>query len=123
MASLRLIEELTAAAHGIAITVIGAEPEPAYNRVLLSALLAGEMDTSEVMMKPRSWYAERSVVLHTGGRAVAIDTRRRQVYPAQGAPVSFDRLVLATGASAVRLPLPGNDLPGVLTFRDFHDVA
>ena len=49
--------------------------------------------------------------------------RAREVVLSNGASLAYDRLVLATGSSAVRLPIPGRDLPGVLTFRDCEDVA
>ena len=54
------------------------------------------------------------VELHPGGRSVMLRS---------GASLAYDRLVLATGSTAVRLPIPGRDLPGVVTFRDLEDVA
>ena len=67
MCSLRLLEELTAVAAGrFEITVIGAEPSPAYNRVLLSPMLAGELATSDVALKPASWYAQNGITLAHG---------------------------------------------------------
>ena len=80
MAGLRLLEELVALAPGrFDITAIGAEAEPAYNRVLLSSLLAGEIGAGDVAMRPRGWYAEHGIALRTGEPAVALDSRRRQV--------------------------------------------
>ena len=67
MCSLRLLEELTVVAAGkFEITVIGAEPSPAYNRVLLSPMLAGELATGDVALKPASWYAQNAITLCTG---------------------------------------------------------
>ena len=124
MAGLRLLEEMLALAPGqFDITVIGAEPEPAYNRVLLSSLLAGEIGAADVEMRPRAWYAEHGIVLRTGQPAVALDAATRQLVLRDGETVAFDACVLATGSEPIRLPLPGNALAGVTTFRTLADVA
>ena len=124
MAGLRLLEEVVALAPGrFDITVIGAEPEPAYNRVLLSSLLAGEIGAGDVAMRPRAWYAEHGIALRTGEPAVALDTVRRQVQLRDGDSVPFDRCVLATGSEPIRLAVPGHSLAGVMTFRTLADVA
>ena len=124
MAGLKLIEELQALAPDrFDITVIGAEPEPAYNRVLLSSLLAGEVARADVQLKTRAWYGDHAIRLETGRTAVALDTARRAVTLCDGEAVPFDRLVLATGADPIRLPLPGGALAGVMTFRTLDDIA
>jgi nitrite reductase (NADH) large subunit len=120
MTGLRFLEELDCSR--FAVTVIGAEPEPAYNRVLLSSLLAGEISTDDVMMRPRSWYADRGLDLRTGVRVTALDVARRELQLSDGGIVSFDSLVLATGARPIRLKMPGDHLTGVMTFRTSADV-
>jgi nitrite reductase (NADH) large subunit len=105
------------------ITVIGAEPEPAYNRVLLSSLLAGEIGADDLQMRPRAWYAEHGIALRTGQPAVALDTAMRRITLRDGEVVPFDACVLATGSEPIRLALPGNALAGVTTFRTLADVA
>jgi nitrite reductase (NADH) large subunit len=123
MCSLRLLEELTALAAGaFEITVIGAEAVPAYNRVLLSPLLAGELTLADVELKPADWYAQNGVDLRTGLSVVALDVRQRTATLGDGSRVPFDVCVLATGSDPIRLPLPGNDLDGVLTFRSLQDA-
>lgn len=124
MAGLRLLEELAArpAADRFAVTVIGAEPQPAYNRVLLSAALAGDTVRADLALRPAAWYAERGHRLVLGDPAVALDPGVRTVTTASGSTFGFDRLVLATGSQAIRLPVPGHDLPGVVTFRDLADL-
>jgi nitrite reductase (NADH) large subunit len=104
------------------ITVIGAETRPAYNRILLSPLLAGEMAWEDVRLKPAEWYAERGIRLVLGDAVAALDTAARTVTLASGTMLPFDRCVLATGSAPVLLPIPGNHLPGVRTFRDVADV-
>ena len=124
MAGLRFLEELVRRAPGrFDVTVVGAEPDPAYNRVLLSSLLAGDIGVGDVELKPREWYAEHGVALVTGQPACALDAAQRTVTLGNGEVLGFDRLVLATGSDAIRLPLPGRDLAGVMTFRSLADIA
>jgi nitrite reductase [NAD(P)H] large subunit len=124
MAAARLVEELTARAPGrYAISVVGEEPSLAYNRVLLSSLLAREIEEPDLELKPRSWWEERRVNLVCGRQANNIDVRQRIVRLRGGATLPYAKLVLATGSEPIRLPLPGADLAGVLTFRTRTDVA
>jgi nitrite reductase (NADH) large subunit len=123
MAAARLVDELGKSALGrYAIAVIGEEPRLAYNRVLLSALLAEEVGFSDIELKPARWWRDRGVTLRYGVRATAIDPSARRVTLADGTRLPFSKLVLATGSLPMRLPTPGMELPGVLTFRDIDDV-
>jgi len=124
MAAARFVEELATRALGrYAIAVVGEEPRLAYNRVLLSAVLGRDVKSSEIELKPAQWWRERGVTLLYGHAAVAIDTGIRRVRLANGMTLPFTNLVLATGSRPIRLPVPGMDLRGVLTFRDLGDVA
>jgi len=124
MAGLRFLEELVRRAPGrFEVTVVGAEPEPAYNRVLLSSLLAGDIGADDVRLRPRAWYAEHGIALVAGQPASAIDAAARSVTLGNGQVLAFDRLVMATGSDAIRLPLPGGELAGVMTFRSLADIA
>jgi nitrite reductase (NADH) large subunit len=124
MAATRLVEELVQRACGrYAIAVVGEEPRLAYNRVLLSSVLAQEVSRSEIELKPAQWLRDRGVTLLYGHRAAAIDPELRRVRLANGATLPFNTLVLATGSRSIRLNVPGMDLPGVMTFRDLGDVA
>jgi nitrite reductase (NADH) large subunit len=123
MCSLRLLEELTTIAAGeFEITVVGAEPDPAYNRVLLSPMLAGEITADDVALKPASWYTQNGISLRIGQPVTSLDAVRRIAVLSDGARLPFDICVLATGSEPVRLPLPGNDLAGVVTFRSLQDA-
>ncbi len=124
MASLRFLERLLDATPGrYAVTCIGAEPVAAYNRVLLSSLLGGEVDEAACTFRGLDWYAEHGITLVTGAPATAIDTAERIVRVGEGLVLPYDKLVLAVGSVPIRLPKPGMDLPGVITFRDLADVA
>src|SRR5436305_8904006 len=123
MAAARLVDELTKTALGrYAIAVIGDEPRLAYNRVLLSSVLAGETTTQDIELRPASWWSARGVTLKYGCRATEIDVGRRELKIAGDESIPFSKLVLTTGSSALRLNVPGADLAGVHTFRDSRDV-
>ncbi|WP_428852767.1 NAD(P)/FAD-dependent oxidoreductase [Imbroritus primus] len=123
MAGMRTVEELLAFAPELYdITVFGAEPHGNYNRILLSPVLAGEKTLADIMIHPRAWYDEHGIALHAGDPVVAIDRGRRIVRARSGLEVRYDRLLMATGSSPFMLPVPGSDLPGVVSFRDIADV-
>jgi nitrite reductase (NADH) large subunit len=124
MAAARLCERLSANALGrYAIAVIGAEPHLAYNRVLLSSVLAGEVPASDTLLKSAGWWRDRGVTLRYGAPATVVDLPNRSVTLADGKSFPFAKLVFATGSRAIRLPVAGAELPGVLTFRDLADVT
>lgn len=124
MATVRFVDELAKLALGrYAVAAVGEEPQLAYNRVLLSSVLAGEAANSDIELKPAKWWTDRGVTLLYGHRVVAIDHQIRRARLASGATLPYAHLVLATGSRPIRLPVPGNELPGVLTFRDLGDVA
>jgi nitrite reductase (NADH) large subunit len=123
MAAARLVDELAKASLGrYAIAVIGDEPRLAYNRVLLSSVLAGETAPHEIELRPASWWRDRGVTLKYGCVATEIDVGRRELKIAGEESVAFSKLVLATGSAPLRLNVPGADLGGVHTFRDSRDV-
>jgi nitrite reductase (NADH) large subunit len=123
MAGMRTVEELLTLDPGMyGITVFGAEPHGNYNRILLSPVLAGEKTVDDIMLHTREWYAANGITLHAGDPVVRIDRRRRIVHAASGLAVPYDRLLIATGSTPFIVPVPGHDLPGVIGFRDLHDV-
>src|SRR6202163_4308032 len=123
MAAARLVDELTKRAQGrYAIAVIGDEPRLAYNRVLLSSVLAGETASHDIELRPAAWWRDRGVTLKYGCVATEIDVGRRELKIANEESVAFSKLVLATGSAPLRLNVPGADLKGVHTFRDSRDV-
>src|SRR3954470_5827604 len=123
MAAARLVEELAKSALGrYAIAVIGDEPRLAYNRVLLSSVLAGETASHDIELRPAAWWQARGVTLKYGCVATEIDVGRRELKIASHESIHFSKLVLATGSSPLRLNVPGAELAGVHTFRDSRDV-
>src|SRR6201999_2847284 len=123
MAAARLVDELAKVALGrYAIAVVGDEPRLAYNRVLLSSVLAGETQSHDIELKPAGWWRDRGVTLKYGCRATEIDIGRRELKIAHEESIHYSNLILAVGSSALRLNVPGADLSGVHTFRDTRDV-
>src|ERR1700720_4385988 len=118
MAGARLGDELTKAAQGrYAIAVIGEEPRLAYNRVLLSSVLAGETASHEIELRPAAWWRDRGVTLKYGCVVSEIDVGRRGLKIANEESIAFSKLVLATGSAPLRLNVPGAELAGGPTFR------
>jgi nitrite reductase (NADH) large subunit len=123
MAGARVLEELLRLAPDLYdIAVFGAEPHPNYNRILLTPVLAGEMAFSEIVLNDLAWYARNGIRLHLGKKVVRLDRARRLAIAEDGTAERYDRLILATGSSPVILPVPGANLPGVLTYRDIADT-
>jgi len=123
MAGMRAVEEMLARAPDrYDITVIGAEPHPNYNRILLSAVLAGEKTLDEIVVNSYDWYADRGIRLIAGNRGTAIDRAGRTVALADGTSLPYDKLLLATGSKPLAPPIPGLGLPNVRAFRDIADA-
>lgn len=123
MAGMRTVEELLKLdAELYDITVFGAEPHGNYNRIMLSPVLAGEKTLDEIMINSPQWYAQHNITLHAGNPVMRIDRARRRVIAASGLSVPYDRLLLATGSDPFIIPVPGHQLPGVISFRDIEDV-
>jgi nitrite reductase (NADH) large subunit len=123
MAAARLVDELVKTSLGrYAIAVIGDEPRLAYNRVLLSSVLAGETASHEIELKPARWWRDRGVTVKYGCRVTEVDVGRNELKIASDESIEYSRLVLATGSTPLRLNVPGHDLAGVHTFRDSRDV-
>ncbi|HEX3861962.1 MAG TPA: nitrite reductase large subunit NirB [Stellaceae bacterium] len=122
MAAMRTVEELLARAPWqYDITVIGAEPHPNYNRIMLSSVLAGEKVMDDIVINPRGWYDDNFVTLITGRPVTAIDPAAKTV-SLDDDVLPYDKLLLGTGSKPMAPPIPGLQLPGVHAFRDIADV-
>ncbi|HMA70000.1 MAG TPA: FAD-dependent oxidoreductase [Xanthobacteraceae bacterium] len=123
MAGMRVIDEILARdRERFEIEVIGAEPRPNYNRILLSAVLAGEKEIDDIVVHSREWYARNDIRLAAGETVVTLDASAKTVTTAAGRTVGYDRLVLATGSRPLVPPVAGLDLPGVCAFRNIADL-
>ncbi|MCE7798672.1 nitrite reductase large subunit NirB [Sphingobium sufflavum] len=123
MAGCRAVEEILARdPNKFRITIFGSEPRVNYNRIMLSPLLAGEKSFDDIVINSEAWYADNGITLVAGDAIVAVDRAAQTVTSASGRTESYDRLLLATGSDPFIIPVPGKDLPGVITFRDMEDV-
>lgn len=123
MAGIRTVEELLALAPDLYdITVFGAEPHTNYNRILLSPVLTGERTLQDIVLNDEDWYARHGIRLLLDSKVMRVDRLRRVVQADDGTEAPYDRLLLATGSNPFILPVPGNDLDGVVAFRDIGDV-
>ena len=123
MAGIRTVEELLKIAPLMFdITVFGAEPYGNYNRIMLSPVLTGEKTFEEIVTHNEQWYVDNNVTLYKNKSVDVIDRIKRQVIASDGTIADYDRLLIATGSNPFVIPVPGNDLDGVVTFRDMHDV-
>ena len=123
MAGCRAVEELLARDAGrYRVTIFGAEPHVNYNRIMLSPVLAGEKTFDEIIINDRAWYADNRIDLIVADPVVAIDRSAKTVTSQSGCTVAYDKLLIATGSDPFIIPVPGKDLPGVISFRDMKDV-
>lgn len=122
MASGRFLEHLfESAPDTYDVTLFNAEARGTYNRLMLSPVLAGEIDYPEIMTHGDDWYAKHGVTCRFGEKVTGIDTGAKIVAGEQG-DVPYDELVIATGSDPFILPMPGHDLPGVISYRDVEDT-
>ncbi|WP_158849279.1 FAD-dependent oxidoreductase [Saccharothrix deserti] len=131
MAGARLADEIRRRdpkAERVSVTVLGDESHPAYNRVLLSSVVAGSLTPDAVRLHGTDWAAKHDVDLRLGGTVTKIDRTRRVVH-VDDTEVPYDALVLATGSRSWVPPTDGllngnGDLaPGVVAFRSLDDCA
>jgi nitrite reductase (NADH) large subunit len=123
MAPGRMLEHLLQEApNRYQITIFNAEPRVNYDRIMLSPVLSGEKDYEQIVIHGDGWYIKNDITLYKGHKIVAIDRAAKTVTSDHGVTESYDKLVIATGSTPIILPVPGNDLAGVLTFRDLDDV-
>jgi nitrite reductase (NADH) large subunit len=123
MAAGRVLEELFARApYRYQVTIFGAEPRVNYDRIMLSPVLAGDKRFDDIIVHNDDWYARHNVDLRKGETVIAIDRAAQTVRTQSGTVEPYDQLIVATGSRPILLPIPGAELPGVVTFRDLDDV-
>jgi 3-phenylpropionate/trans-cinnamate dioxygenase ferredoxin reductase subunit len=105
------------------VTLIGSEPVPPYQRPPLSkGWLKGESELPALLLRPASFYAANAIDLRLSSPATEIDRKSRTVALATGDRVAYDHLIIAAGARARMLPVPGGDLAGILELRTVADA-
>ena len=123
MAGVRTLEEYFKHDHDLYdITVIGSEPHPNYNRIMLSPVLASEKTIDDIILNSTEWYEQNNIELITGDAVSEISRVRKTVITESGKEFPYDRLLIATGSNPFIIPVPGADKEGVIGFRDIADV-
>ena len=102
--------------------VFNGESWPAYNRIQLSSVLAGDATESSLALSSADWYQSHNITVHHGDPVAHIDRDGQTVTTASGRVQTYDKLVIATGSRSARLGLPGEDLTNVMVFRDINDT-
>jgi len=129
MAGARTVEEILqrGGSSSFDITMFGDEPYGNYNRILLSNVVNGSQDPTEIFLNSLPWYEENGIRLFAGERVTHIDRHAKRVYGAKGTEVPYDKLIIATGSRAFIPPMEniygadGNLLDGVFGFRTLDD--
>lgn len=104
------------------ITLISDESFPLYSRCLLTYLIAGSIDEGKLYFKDEDFYKAHQIKAYLGKRAVSIDAQKREVSLEDKTKISYDKLLLATGASPKLVDIPGVDKKGVFTVRKIDDA-
>jgi 3-phenylpropionate/trans-cinnamate dioxygenase ferredoxin reductase subunit len=119
----QLADSLRAGGFAGDILLVGDEPHAPYDRPPISKqLLTDDRAVEPMFLRRPGFYDEHRVVTRLSSRATAIDRKARRVALSNGQFLDYDRLVIATGASARKLPLPGADRPGVFYLRSLDDA-
>jgi nitrite reductase (NADH) large subunit len=123
MAPGRMLEHLLELApEQFHVTIFNAEPRVNYDRIMLSPVLSGEKTFEEIVIHGDGWYIKHDITLYKGYKIKAIDRQAKTVTSESGLTVHYDKLVIATGSVPFIIPVPGNTLAGVLSYRDLDDV-
>ena len=124
MAAVRLLDELVKrqAQQRYEIVVFGDESHGGYNRIQLSHVLSGESTLDDITSHDAAWFEQHDMTWFSGRKVVSIDTQAKCLTDATGDVHDYDNLVLATGSLPVMVDVAGNNLSGVMYFRDVFDV-
>ena len=105
------------------ITMITADPHPACSPVMLTYWVSGRYPRESLFFRDvESWAAAHQVDLRCGVTVTAIDVHRQAAKLSAGDDITYDRLLIATGAVPMIPPIPGIRTGGVYTFRTFADA-
>ena len=123
MAGLRTIEEILERLDSqFDITIIGKEPYPNYNRIMLSNILQKKMTLEDIIMNSYKWYEEHDIMLITDDPVQKVDRDNKVLTTSKGVTVDYDICIFATGSKAFVLPIKGSDFPSVIGWRTIDDT-
>ncbi|ATH59344.1 nitrite reductase large subunit NirB [Staphylococcus nepalensis] len=123
MAGLRTIEEiLERDSEQYEITIIGKEPYPNYNRIMLSNILQKKMSVKETIMNSYQWYKTHGIELVTNDPVISVNREKKEIITEKNKQFHYDICIFATGSSAFVLPIPGSQLNSVIGWRTIDDT-
>ena len=105
------------------VVLVESESQRPYQRPPLSKEYLAGTEPSAAPLRAESFFASRDIEVVSGVRAVAVDRDRRQLSLSDESVVPFTHLVLATGADARRLTVPGSDLERIHELRTLDDAT
>lgn len=108
------------------VTLLVAEDVPPYSRMALPYYLVGNIDAEGTYLRKNSGHFEGLGITLKQGRASSVDSANKTVHLLGGETISYDKLLIATGATATRPPIPGIDLEGVhncWSLKDSHKIV
>ncbi|WP_311081331.1 nitrite reductase large subunit NirB [Paenibacillus polymyxa] len=123
MAGINTVEQILKLTDKYEITVLGNEPHPNYNRIMLSYVLEGSKTIDDIILNDLQWYADQGITLYTGKMVKSIDGENKKIHTEDGLKIDYDVALVATGSQSFILPIPGKELPGVIGFRDIADCS
>ena len=124
MSAMRVVDELLALKPSkYQITVVGDEDSLPYNRIMLSPLLANEKIFQDIVTHSEEYFTDNKITFKRGLEVIDIHRPGKYVILSNKEVLHYDKLVLCTGSKAFVLPVPGNNIKGVISFRDINDVA
>jgi len=104
------------------ITIVSAESDYFFSRTALMYIYMGHMRLVDTQPYEAEFWQRQRLNLHRA-RVTGIDTAQRQVLLERGEPLTYDKLLLATGSQSNKFGWPGQDLPGVQGLYDLQDLA
>lgn len=122
MAGMACVDQILKRKPNFKITVLSEESYYNYNRILLSAVLAGEKTLDETYINTKEWYDRNEITLCLEAQATGIDSKNKMVHTADARTFSYDLLLLATGSNPFIPPIDGVNKKGVFTFRNMADT-
>lgn len=107
------------------VVLVSDDAYPFYNRILLSKsfLASDELSPQDIVIKPVDVHAAQDIELRTQTTVVGLNPDTREVELLRGESLTYEKCLIATGASPIRLAIPGIDLPGVFVLRSMVDAV
>jgi len=107
----------------VQIDIYSADKDLPYYRPALTKRLSDDLKLEEILLFPKEYYEENNISLHLNTEITKIVPSAKAIYDNKGSAIKYDKLIIATGARCFVPPIPGADLPEVLTLRNFCDFT